>query len=212
MKFKNYAVALSLFLMAANIIGCSNDKKADNKAAATKQTQQVQTKELKAPAGYKIVKSEPEYIKVTSIETNSVSGGPKLIYDKDAISFCATTINSCTGKKRTIIGGFDGETVTIYKSGKVSVDTVIGSKVLRRFYNSSSKDVLKYSMADLVAFKIDGRPDGWKRVEGKTSFECVCGKEHKIDTAETKGLLFAATTKQGMQGVLDNKWKQSTEF
>jgi len=159
---------------------------------------------IPVPRGYQPVDASADYIVVRCAE-QSMMGGPKYCYDKAGLDYCATTINNCLGS-RFIVGGLDDEMITIYKSGRVSVKTVIGSNTILRYYKSSPSGVMNYSLGNLVLFKTDKDNGGWKRHVNGTQAQCGCGQLHRFPIGRDAEGRFVMTAREGVKDVLKNKW------
>ncbi len=141
------------------------------------------------PEGYKVIKTQDDYIVCESKTRYQTTGGPSKIYDKDGINDCINVGRNCYGMK--IVGGLDNEVVTIYKDGRVEVHTEIGSTILIRYYKDNK----------LVIFRISPDPGAWATAEPGNEV-CACNKTHKLN-----GVYFRNYFKIGLRQVFRDRWK-----
>lgn len=160
---------------------------------------------IAVPKGYKVVSFGPDYINIKCIEENSM-GGPKYCYDDKSINYCANVINKCRMSKK-VVGGYDGEIITIYKSGKVAVNTAIGSTTIQRFYKRPVNKPMGATVNNMIAFKLEDTNDGWIRHQNGMKVQCACGNKHEFSSGKDSLGWFVATTREGIKDTLKNRWR-----
>lgn len=186
-------IVIGMCLMSSFMAGCG-DKQEQAKANKPAQpSQQIRlVNGIVVPDGYKVYKSEQNFIVIGSATKNQM-GGPAIIYKREDIDFCAKVITDCLGPN-SIVGGHDAELVDLYQDGHVSVLTLVGSTELYRYYNSKGS---------LVLFKKGKDRGGWT-VRGNGAPCNLCGRVH---SSQKYSQSYRFTSYDGVKKTLKDLWK-----